>query len=63
MGSSVLNVLDSWLDFTMQTNTLFKQNPALKKDVCDDIRLARFRPAIGSKGSKASRGNVMTCRS
>lgn len=47
----------------MQTRTRPKQKPALKNDVCADIRLARFKPAIGSKGSRASKGKVMTCRS
>ena len=48
IGSSVLNVLDSWLDLTMQTKTLPKQYPALKNEVCDEILLARFKPAPGS---------------
>ena len=47
----------------MQTSTRPKQKPALKNDVCDDIRLARFKPAIGSNGSRESKGKVMTCRS
>jgi hypothetical protein len=63
MGSNVLNVLESWLDLTMQTSTLPRQCPALKNDVCDEMRFARLSPAMGSIGSSASKGNVMTCRS
>lgn len=63
MGSSVLIVLDRGLDLTTQTRTFPRQIPALKNEVCDDILLARFRPAIGSMGSNASSGNVITCRS
>lgn len=63
IGSSVLNVLDNWLDLTTQTNNRPKQKPALKNDVCAAIRLARFKPDIGSNGSRASKGKVMTCRS
>jgi hypothetical protein len=56
-------VLDNGLDLTMQTSTLPRQTPALKNDVWVDILFARFRPAIGSTPSNASRGNVITCRS
>ena len=63
MGSSVLNVLDSCELFTMHTNTRPKQKPALKNEVCDEMRFARFNGAIGSMGSSASKGKVMTCRS
>ena len=56
-------VLDSGLAFTTQTRVLPKHTPALKKDIWDAIRLARFNPDIGSIGSNASSGNVITCRS
>jgi hypothetical protein len=56
-------VLDNGLDLTTQTSVLPRQTPALKKDVCEEILFARFRPDIGSLGSSASNGNVMTCRS
>jgi hypothetical protein len=58
-----LIVLDNGLDFTTQTSVFPRQTPALKKEVCEDIRFARFRPAIGSMGSRASKGKVITCRS
>jgi hypothetical protein len=63
MGSRVLKVLDNWLDLTIQTSTRPRQNPALKKEVCEDIRFALLRPAMGSRLSRASRGNVITWRS
>lgn len=63
MGSRVLIVLESGLDFTTQTRVFPRQMPALKNDVCEDIRFARFRPAIGSMGSRESKGKVITCRS
>lgn len=60
IGSKVLIVLDNGLDFTMQTRTLPRHIPALKKEVCEDIRLALFSPDMGSMGSRASRGKVIT---
>lgn len=56
-------VLDNGLDLTIQTSTLPKQILALKKDVCEDILLALLSPDIGSAGSRASSGNVITWRS
>ena len=56
-------VLERGLVFTTQTSVLPRQVPALKNDVCADTRFARFNPADGSLGSRASRGNVMTARS
>jgi hypothetical protein len=63
MGSSVLIVLDSGLHLTIHTSTFPRHTPTLKNAVCDDILFARLRPAIGSVGSSASSGNVITCRS
>ena len=40
-----------------------KQIPLLKKDVCDDKRFPRFSAAVGSVGSRASRGKAVTLRS
>lgn len=63
IGSRVFMVVDNALALTTQTSMRPRHMPALKNDVCDDTRLARLMPAIGSRGSSASRGNVMTARS
>ena len=60
IGSSTLIVLDRALAFTTQTSVLFKHTPHLKNEMCDAMRLPRRSPAAGSRGSSASRGNVMT---
>jgi hypothetical protein len=56
-------VLESGLVLTTQTSVRPRQVPALKNDVCAETRFARFKPAEGSLGSRASKGNVMTARS
>lgn len=63
IGSSVLIVVDSALALTTHTSMRPRHMPALKNDVCDETRFARLSPAMGSRGSSASSGNVMTVRS
>lgn len=60
IGSRALIVLERALALTTHTRVLPKHMPALKNDMWDAMRFARFSPAIGSIGSRASRGKVMT---
>ena len=63
MGSRTLMVDESEDDLTMHSSILPRHMPLLKKDVCDDKRFPRFSAAVGSVGSRASRGNAVTLRS
>jgi hypothetical protein len=63
MGSKVLTVVERALVLTTQTRVRLRHMPALKKEVCEAIRLPLLSAAVGSIGLRASRGNVMTVRS
>ena len=63
IGSRVLMVLDNGLALTTQTRVFPRHTPALKKEMCEAMRLALLRPAAGSLTSRASRGKVITWRS
>ena len=63
MGSNVLTVVERALVLTTQTSVRLRHMPALKNEVCEAIRLPLLSAEVGSIGSRASRGKVMTVRS
>lgn len=63
IGSSVLMVLETVPDLTMQTSVLLRQTPVLKKLAFVEILRARLAATTASCGSRLSTRKVWTALS